>query len=136
MCAWCPARRFPSRQALAVHERAHRLAEFATIPRDPLAVLREALIWAIDDGALRLIHADVRPLLEPARLRPVKAPPGFVASLIGKHDGVEVRARLTTGGRELHLQVDIPPRAAQRTRVRLPAEFVVKPAEIPTREAA
>ena len=43
-CAWCPARRFPSRQALAVHERAHRLAEFATIPRDPLAVLREALI--------------------------------------------------------------------------------------------
>lgn len=30
-CAWCPARRFPSRQALADHEREHRLAELATI---------------------------------------------------------------------------------------------------------
>jgi hypothetical protein len=101
-----------------------------------LAVLREALVWAADEGALRLIPAEFHPLFEPARLRPVKSPPGFEAVLVGKHDGVEVRARLTTGGRELHLQVDIPPRAAQRTRVRLPAEFVVKPAEIPTREAA
>lgn len=99
-------------------------------------VLREALVWAIDEDALRLIAAEFHPLLEPARLRPVKSPPGFVASLVGKGDGAEVRARLTTGGRELHLQVDLPPRVAQRTRVRLPGEFAIRSTEVPTREAA
>ena len=28
-CCWCPARRFKTRQALADHEHAHRLAELA-----------------------------------------------------------------------------------------------------------
>lgn len=124
-CAWCPARRFPSRQALADHEREHRLAELATIARDPLAVLREAVVWAQDEGALRLIPAEFHPLFDLTRLRQVRSASGFVASLVGKSDGIEVRARLTDGGRELHLQVDIPPRASQRTRVHLPAEFAL-----------
>lgn len=135
-CCYCPADRFRSRQALADHESEHRLAELATRPCDPLMVLREALVWAADADALRLIPAEFHPLLKPARLRPVKAPQGFVASLVGKHDGVEVRARLTTGGRELHLQVDIAPRLSQRTRVRLPAEFGVRQINSLQKEAA
>lgn len=134
--AYCPADRFRSRQQLADHEHEHRRAELATRPADPLMVLREALVWAIDEDALRLIPAEFHPLFEPARLRPVKSPPGFVASLVGKHDGVEVRARLTTGGLEMHLQVDVPPRLSQRTRVRLPAEFAIRSTEVLTREAA
>lgn len=135
-CTHCPAARFPNRTRLAEHERQHELAELAKHPREPLAVLREALVWAIDEGALRLIPAEFHPLFEPARLRPVKSPPGFAASLVGKCDGVEVRARLTAGGRELHLQVDIPLRASQRTRVHLPVEFAARPINTLQKEAA
>lgn len=136
-CSYCGAHRFRARQALADHEHDHRLAEFASQPADPLAVLREALVWAQDEGALRLIPAEFHPLFESARLRPVKSPPGFAASLVGKSDGTEVRARLTAGGRELHLQVDIPLRASQRTRLHLPAEFAVaRINDAQTKEAA
>lgn len=132
-CCYCPVARFANRTRLAEHIEECRLAHLP--PADPLVVLREALVWAIDDGALRLIPAEFHPLFEPARLRPVKSPPGFVASLVGDaHEGVAVRARLTTGGRELHLQVDVPPLMFQRTRVHLPAQFAVKTESL--REAA
>lgn len=131
-CCYCPARRFPSQAALTDHiERACPVyaAERAARPRDPLAVLRDALVWAADEDRLRLIPAEFHALFEPHRLQTVKSPPGFVASLVSKSGGVEVRARLTTGGRELHLQVDIPPLLSQRTRVHLPAERFALPVE-------
>ena len=127
-CPYCPAARFASQSALTDHiEHACPVyaAERTARPRDPLAVLREALIWAIDDGALRLIPAEFHPLLEPARLRPGKPAPGFPASLIGESAGVTVRARITDGGRELHVHLSAPPREFQRTRVHLPAEFAL-----------
>lgn len=125
-CCWCPAHRFPTRQALADHEAEHRAAERAAITADPLAVLRQALVWAADEDRLRLIAAEFRPLLEPARLRPGKPSPRFPAALNGSHDGVNVRARITADGCELHVQVDCPAlRLSQRTRVHLPAEFAM-----------
>ncbi len=127
-CGFCPAARFASQRALTEHmERDCRAyaAERSAHPRDPLDVLRDALLWAEDEDRLRLIPVEFHPLFEPHRLRPVKSPPGFLATLVGKHGGIEVRARLTTGGLELHLQVDIAPLLSQRTRVHLPARFVV-----------
>lgn len=128
-CAFCPAGHFPSQQALTDHIMSdcplYDAERTAARPRDPLAVLREALVWAIDEVAPRLIQAEFHPLLEPARLRPVKAPPGFAAALVGGDRDVSIRARLTTGGRELHIQIDIPPRWFQRTRLHLPPEFAL-----------
>ena len=126
-CAFCPAGHFVSQQALTDHmERdclGYAAERTAARPGDPLAVLRAALVWAVDEVAPRLIQAEFHPLLEPARLRPVKAPPGFAAALVGSDRDVAIRARLTTGGRELHIQIDIPPRWFQRTRLHLPPEF-------------
>ena len=135
-CPYCPAARFPNRTRLNEHAEECRLAMIATIPCDPLAVLREALVWAEDEDRLRLIPAELRPLFEPRRLQAVKSPPGFVASMVGNAGVIEVRARLKTGGLELHLQVDVPPLMSQRTRVHLPPQFAVRPINSLQKEAA
>lgn len=129
-CAFCPAGHFVSQQALTDHmERdclGYAAERTAARPRDALAVLREALVWAQDEGALRLIVEEFHPLIAPgAHFRPVKSPPGFAASLVSKCADVAIRARLTTGGRELHIQIDVPPRSFQRTRLHLSPEFAL-----------
>lgn len=132
-CCYCPADRFGSRQALADHEDAHRLAELASRPVDPLAVLREALVWAGDTGLLRLA-ADDMALLDVARLEPGKPIPGYAAVLVRSEGSALVRVALPPDGRSLAVMVTRLT-TALRLRVRLPPEFHMAPPAPPLRDS-
>lgn len=124
-CAWCPARRFTSRQALADHERQHELADLAARPRDPLDVLRDAPLWAQDEGALCLAPEDLA-LIDIAALAPGKPIPGYCAVLRHNAGNATARVALAIDGRSLAvLVVRTAPATSMRLRVQLPAGFAV-----------
>lgn len=93
-CCYCPARHFPNRTKLNEHQEQHRLAELASRPCDPHVLLREALVWAEDAGALRAFDDYERGLLDVARLEPGKPIPGYPASLFGAFDGLAIRVAI------------------------------------------
>ena len=131
-CCYCPQRRFPSRTALdehIEHDCVVHAAERTAHPRDPLAVLREALVWAIDEGALRLATDDLA-LVDVATLAPSKSIPGYAAVLRHNAGNATARVALTIDGRALSVMVvRTGPPSAMRLRVQLPAQFVVARAE-------
>lgn len=105
-CCYCPARRFPSQAALTDHiERACPVyaAERATRPRDPLAVLRDALAWAEDAGAFDVLPDRERDYLYVERLDVGKPIPGYPRSLFAQHPNVSVRVAIAArrGGASL-----------------------------------
>lgn len=120
-CCFCPADRFPNRARLNEHLDDHRVAELATRPADPLAVLREALVWAEDTGLLRLAPDDAA-LLDVAQLVPGKPIPGYAAVLVRSEGSVLVRVGLPPDGRSLAVMVTRLS-TSLRLRVRLPPEF-------------
>lgn len=132
-CCFCPADRFPNRARLNEHLDDHRVAELATRPADPLAVLREALVWAEDTGLLRLAPDDAA-LLDVAQLVPGKPIPGYAAVLVRSEGSVLVRVALPPDGRTLAVMVTRP---STSLRVRLPPEFhMALPAPAPRDTAA
>lgn len=128
-CPYCPAHRFPNRTRLNEHAEQCRLAFLTKTPRDPLAVLREALVWADDEGALRLAPDDLA-LVDVAALAPSKPIPGYAAVLRHNAGNATARVALSIDGRALSVMVvRTGPPSAMRLRVQLPAQFVVARAE-------
>lgn len=122
-CCHCPARRFGNRTALAEHEHQHELAALAAAPRDPLDVLRDALLWAQDEGALCLAPEDLV-LIDIANLAPSKSIPGYSAVLRCNAGNATARVALAIDGRSLAvLVVRTQPATSMRLRVQLPAAF-------------
>lgn len=124
-CPYCPAVRFPNRTRLNEHAEQCRLAELAARPRDPLAVLREALVWADDDGWFDDLSADIRAMLAPAKLAPGKSTPGYSACLLGEFDGLSVRVTISADGATMQVMLARKPRLFHRTRLHLPAQFAM-----------
>lgn len=124
-CCFCAAHRFKTRQALAEHEMVHRLAELAARQRDPLVVLREAIVWAIDEDWFDDLNADIRAMLAPARLTPGKPTPGYPACLLGQVGDLSARVTISADGATLQVMLARRPRLFHRTRLHLPAQFAL-----------
>lgn len=135
-CPYCPAARFPSRTRLNEHSEECRLRFLP--PADPLAVLREALVWAEDAGAFDTLASYERQLLDVTKLAPGKPIPGYPVSLFGQHESVSVRVAMASKASGAALIVHLLYRDGTSWKMRrmLPPEFAVRPINTLQKEAA